>query len=84
MIVAVILVGPIAPVILTAVPEVMKKQEQIAFGMGVASFCQNLGLFISTSLFVNLLEVTTWSFANHLMITICAFAIIITLTAIIR
>jgi len=84
MIAAGILVGPIAPVILAAVPEIMKKPHLIGVGMGVAALCQNLGMFIGPYLFGALLEVTSWSVAGNLMIPLCVLGIIATWTAKIR
>ena len=84
MICAGIMVGAIAPVILAAVPEIMKKPETIGIGMGVAALCQNLGMFIGPALFGVLLERTSWAGAGYLMIPLCAIGIIVTWTTKIR
>jgi MFS family permease len=76
MILAGIMVGAIAPVILAAVPEIMKKPETIGIGMGVAALCQNLGMFIGPALFGVLLEITGWAVAGYLMIPLCAIGVI--------
>ncbi len=62
--------GPIAPVILAAVPEVMPSLQLAGIGMGVAALCQNLGMFAGPTLFGQLLEITNWSTAGYLMIPI--------------
>ncbi len=84
MILAGIMVGAIAPVILAAVPEIMKKPETVGVGMGVAAFCQNLGMYIGPALFGALLEITGWASAGYLMIPLCVIGIIVTWTAKIR
>ncbi len=84
MIVAGIMVGIIAPVILAAVPEIMKKPETIGIGMGVAALCQNLGMYLGPALFGQLLLITTWEIAGYLMIPLCAVGIITAWTAKIR
>ncbi len=84
MILAGITVGAIAPVILAAVPEIMKKPETIGIGMGVAALCQNLGMFVGPALFGALLEITPWATAGYLMIPLCAIGVIVTWTAKIR
>jgi len=72
MIVFGIMAGPIAPVILAAVPEVMPSLQLAGIGMGVAALCQNLGMFIGPALFGYLLEATNWTTAGYLMIPVCA------------
>jgi MFS family permease len=84
MISAGIMVGAIAPVILAAVPEIMKKPETIGIGMGVAALCQNLGMYIGPAVFGALLEITSWASAGYLMIPLCAIGVIATWTAKIR
>jgi MFS family permease len=84
MILAGIMVGAIAPVILAAVPEIMKKPETIGIGMGVAALCQNLGMYIGPALFGLLLEITAWPTAGYLMIPLCLIGIIAAWTAKIR
>jgi DHA1 family purine base/nucleoside efflux pump-like MFS transporter len=71
MIVFGIMAGPIAPVILAAVPEVMPSLQLAGIGMGVAALCQNLGMFIGPTLFGQLLEATNWTTAGYLMIPVC-------------
>jgi MFS family permease len=84
MILAGIMVGIIAPVILAAVPEIMKNPATIGIGMGVAALCQNLGMFIGPALFGALLGITTWEIAGYLMIPLCLVGIITAWTAKIR
>lgn len=84
MILAGIVVGPVAPVCLAAVPEVMKSPQTIGIGLGVAAFCQNLGMFIGPALFGQLVEVTGFAMAGYLMVPICIAAIICTWLAKIR
>lgn len=76
LILAGIMVGIIAPVILAAVPEIMKKPQTIGIGMGVAALCQNLGMYIGPSLFGQLLLITTWEIAGYLMIPLCVVGVI--------
>ncbi|HSW38609.1 MAG TPA: MFS transporter [Acidobacteriota bacterium] len=71
-----LLVGPIAPVCLAAVPEIMKAPQLIGIGMGVAALCQNLGMFIGPMIFGRLVESTGWAMSGYLLIPLCAFAII--------
>jgi len=84
MILAGIMVGAIAPVILAAIPEIMKKPETIGIGMGVAALCQNLGMYIGPVIFGALLEIISWPSAGYLMIPLCAIGIIATWAAKIR
>jgi MFS family permease len=84
MILAGIMVGTIAPVILAAVPEIMKVPQTIGIGMGVAALCQNLGMYIGPALFGALLEITAWETAGYLMIPLCIIGIIVAWTAKIR
>ena len=84
MILAGVVVGPVAPVCLAAVPEVMKSPQTIGIGLGVAAFCQNLGMFIGPALFGQLVEVTGFAMAGYLMVPICIAAIICTWLAKIR
>jgi MFS family permease len=84
MILAGITVGAIAPVILAAVPEIMKKPETIGIGMGVAALCQNLGMYSGPALFGALLEITGWATAGYLMIPLCVIGVIVACTAKIR
>ncbi len=66
-----ILAGPIAPVILAAVPEVMPSLQLVGIGMGVATLGQNLGMFIGPALFGWILEATSWTTAGYMMIPVC-------------
>jgi MFS family permease len=70
-----IFAGPIAPVLLAAVPEVMPSLKLAGIGMGVAALGQNLGMFIGPALFGWLLETTSWATAGYLMIPVCAVGI---------
>ena len=71
-----IVMGPIAPVTLAAVPEIMPSPAVIGIGLGVAALGQNLGMYIGPVLFGSLLETTTWSVAGYAMIPICVIAVI--------
>jgi len=84
LILAGLMVGAIAPVILAAIPEIMKKPEAIGIGMGVAALCQNVGMFVGPALFGALLEFTGWAAAGYLMIPLCIIGVIVTWTAKIR
>lgn len=68
-----ILAGPIAPIILAAVPEVMPSLKLAGIGMGVAALCQNLGMFLGPIIFGLLLDITAqnWALSGYLMIPIC-------------
>ncbi|MBP1624496.1 MAG: transporter [Acidobacteria bacterium] len=73
-----ILAGPIAPVTLATVPETMPSLQLAGIGMGVATMCQNLGMFAGPMLFGKLLELTgqNWAAAGYMMIPICAIGAI--------
>jgi MFS family permease len=78
--------GPIAPVLLAAVPEVAKKPQFIGIGMGVAAVGQNLGIYLGTSQFPRIqaaygavTDVQAWTAAGYWMIPICLIGIIATL-----
>ena len=43
--------GPIAPILLAAVPEVARKPQLIGIGMSVAAVGQNIGMYIGPTLF---------------------------------
>jgi MFS family permease len=71
--------GPIAPVLLAAVPEVAKKPQYIGIGMGVAALGQNLGVYLGTSQFPRIQAAVGWEAAGYWMIPICLIGIIATL-----
>jgi len=71
-----VMIGPIAPVILAAVPEVMEKPQLAGIGMAVSALGQNIGMFVGPLLFGWLLGVTSWAAAGYWMIPICAVGII--------
>lgn len=71
-----IMMGPVAPIILAAVPETMPSPQTIGIGMGVAALGQNLGMFIGPVLFGYLLETQTWQLTGYVMIPICLIGII--------
>jgi len=69
--------GPIAPVILAAVPEVMKSPREIGIGMGVAALGQNLGMFIGPVLFSQIWQGSgSLATAAYWMIPLCVLGII--------
>ena len=71
--------GPIAPVLLAAVPEVAKKVQFIGIGMGVAAVGQNIGMYIGPSLFPRIQAAAdSWAVAGYWMIPICLIGIIAT------
>jgi MFS family permease len=70
--------GPIAPVSLAGVPEVVPRPELVGIGMGVVAVGQNLGMFIGPALFGRMLESTSWATAGYLMIPICVIGIVAT------
>jgi predicted MFS family arabinose efflux permease len=76
MILAGILLGPIAPVLLAAVPEIMVSPQLAGIGMGVAALGQNLGMFIGPALFGYLIGGMSWPAAGYMMIPICVVGII--------
>ncbi|MDR1728285.1 MAG: MFS transporter [Acidobacteriota bacterium] len=63
--------GPIAPVLLAAVPEVSKKPQLIGIGMACSALCQNAGMYIGPSLFIRIRVATDWATAGYWMIPIC-------------
>ncbi len=71
-----IVMGPIAPITLAAVPEVMESPRSVGIGMGVAALGQNVGMYIGPVLFGFLLEKVPWTTAGYLMIPVCAIGII--------
>jgi MFS family permease len=79
-----IMMGPVAPIILAAVPETMPSPQTIGIGMGVAALGQNLGMFIGPVLFGYLLETQTWQTTGYVMIPICIIGIIAACMAKIR
>jgi predicted MFS family arabinose efflux permease len=68
--------GPIAPVLLAAVPEVAKKPQYIGIGMGVGALGQNLGIYLGTSQFPQIQAAAGWEAAGYWMIPICLVGII--------
>lgn len=70
--------GPIAPVLLAAVPEVSRKPQLIGIGMSVAAVGQNIGMYIGPSLFPRIMAVQGWEAAGYWMIPICLIGIIAT------
>ena len=57
--------------ILTAVPEVMKKPEYFEFGMAINMLFHNLGGFAGPVLYGTLLDLTGWQIAGYSMVPIC-------------
>jgi MFS family permease len=70
--------GPIAPILLAAVPEVAPKPQLIGIGMSVAAVGQNIGMYIGPSLFPRIMAVHGWEAAGYWMIPICLVGIIAT------
>ena len=75
MVAAGILGGPIAPVSLAAVPEIVPPQH-VGIALGVVAFGQNLGMFAGPALFGWILETTSWATAGYLLIPVCMVAVI--------
>jgi len=72
--------GPLAAVLLAAVPEVAKKPQFIGIGMSVAAVGQNIGMYIGPSLFPRIQAAAdSWAVAGYWMIPICVIGIIATL-----
>lgn len=71
--------GPLAAVLLAAVPEVSKKPQYIGFGMAVAIFGQNIGMTLSGIIFPKIMVAHGWEVAGYCMIPICVIGIICTL-----
>lgn len=69
-----ILGGPIAPVSLAAVPEIVPPQH-VGIALGVVAFGQNLGMFAGPALFGWIVETTSWATAGYLLIPVCVVAI---------
>ena len=70
-----ILGGPIAPVSLAAVPEIVPPQH-VGIALGVVAFGQNLGMFAGPALFGWIVETTSWATAGYLLIPVCVVAIV--------
>jgi MFS family permease len=71
--------GPLAPILLAAVPEVAPKPQLIGIGMSVAALGQNIGMYIGPTLFIRIQEATqSWAAAGYWMIPICLVGIIAT------
>ncbi|MCL2877372.1 MAG: MFS transporter [Acidobacteria bacterium] len=71
--------GPIAPILLAAVPEVSKRPQLIGIGMACSALCQNLGMYIGPSLFIRIVGNPIgdgWATAGYWMIPICVIGII--------
>jgi MFS family permease len=79
-----LIVGPIAPACLAAIPEIMKSPRLAGIGLGVIALCQNLGMFIGPAFFGKLVDLTSWNIASYLMIPLCLAAVIATWVARIR
>jgi MFS family permease len=81
-----IMAGPIVPVLLATVPEVMPAPQLAGIGIGVVTLCQNVGMFLGPILFGQLLELTNknWAVAGYAMIPICLLGAIMGLMAKIR
>ncbi len=71
--------GPIAPVLLAAVPEVARKPHLIGIGMSVAAVGQNIGMYIGPTLFSRIQVAQGWAAAGYWMIPVCIIGIIATL-----
>jgi MFS family permease len=77
--------GPIAPVLLAAVPEVSESPSLIGIGMSVAAVGQNIGMFIGPTLFGWILDymgksagLAGYVTAGYWMIPVCVVGIIAT------
>jgi MFS family permease len=70
--------GPIAAVLLAAVPEVAKKPQYIGTGMAVAIFLQNIGMVLSGIVFPKIQVAQGWIAAGYWMIPICVLGILAT------
>ena len=68
--------GPIAPILLAAVPEVSKKPQLIGIGMACSALCQNAGMFIGPSLFIRIVTAQGWAAAGYWMIPISLIGMI--------
>jgi MFS family permease len=78
--------GPLAPVLLAAVPEVSEAPSLIGIGMSVAAVGQNIGMFIGPALFGAILDsmgktagAAAYVTAGYWMIPICVVGIIASL-----
>jgi MFS family permease len=72
--------GPLAPVLLAAVPEVAPKPQLIGIGMSVSALGQNLGMYFGPIMFIAIQEAThSWAMAGYGMIPVCVVGIIATL-----
>ena len=77
--------GPIATVLLAAVPEVARKVQFIGIGMAVAILGQQIGSFVGPLIFGKILDqsatvnIAAYATAGYWMIPICVVGIIATL-----
>lgn len=76
--------GPIAAVLLAAVPEVAKKPQYIGTGMAIAIFLQNIGMTLSPMIFPKIMVAQGWVAAGYWMIPICVIGILATLMTKVR
>lgn len=76
LIIMALMMGPVSPVILAAVPEVMPSPQTIGIGMGVAACGQNIGMFLGPSLFGSLLETHSWAAVGYIMVPICLIGVV--------
>jgi MFS family permease len=70
--------GPLAPVLLAAVPEVATQPQLIGIGMSVAALGQNIGMYIGPTLFSRIQEMQGWATAGYWMIPVCLLGIFAT------
>jgi MFS family permease len=71
--------GPLAPVLLAAVPEVAPKPQLIGIGMSVAALGQNMGMYIGPTLFIRIQEAAhSWAAAGYWMIPVCLVGVVAT------
>jgi MFS family permease len=67
-----LLAGPTITVILSVLPDVVKRPELMGFGMAILMFTMKLGQFIGPVMFGKIFDVTgSWSVGAYAMIPVC-------------
>jgi MFS family permease len=67
-----LMAGPTITVILSVLPDVLKRPELMGFGMAILMFTMKLGSFIGPVLFGKIFDMTSsWTVASYAMIPVC-------------
>jgi MFS family permease len=66
-----IVLGPVLPVSLALLPNIVKRPELMGFGVAILMFTMALGAFIGPVLFGRILDISSWTVASYAMIPVC-------------